>query len=170
MRLPSFDRQARCRILAVLRLSLFLSLKTTLKLSLMEKMIAMVWIGSSESPDTLQYKGKTEAEPSEVEDAREGKRATGGSTGHHGRGSHHGPWCPPRPGRGAHWRWWPVFPPCAAFWGRLVLCLGPRILLFLGSFGPPCKLLLILIAHTSLAWIHLKHFSPNLGLNHRNLQ
>jgi len=42
-------------------------------------------LGFSECPDTLQYKGKTEAEPSKVEEAREGKRATGRSTGHHGQ-------------------------------------------------------------------------------------
>ena len=60
--------------------------------------------------------------------------------------------------------------PCATFWCLLVFRLGPRGFPFVGSFGPLCRLLLILMAHTSLAWIHLKHFSPNLGFNHRNLQ
>ena len=92
-----------------LRLSLFLSLKNS-KLTLMEKMMAMEWIGVSDCPDTLQYKGKTEAEPLEVEEAREGKpldrvkstppRPLGSPRSD--RGCHHGQWWLPRSGRGAH--------------------------------------------------------------------
>jgi len=92
----------------------------------------------------LQYKGKTKAEPSEVEEAREGKRATGGSTGHHGRGAHHGLTVAATTGRGGHWLWWPDFFPCAAFWSSgsspwatgFCLSWGILGLFLLSSFDP----------------------------------
>jgi len=120
----------------------------------------------------ITLKGKTKQKPPKVEEASEGKTAQpGGKTVHHGCGVHHGQTVAAT----TAWLWCPLVVvaccfPCAAFWGHLVLRLEPWVLPFLGSFAPPCKLLLILMAHTSLAWIHLKHFSQNLGLNHRNLQ
>jgi len=59
----------------------------------------------------------------------------------------------------------------APHFGLSVLRLGPQVFAFLGVFwASSCYHVLILMALTSLAWIHLKHFSQNLGLNHRNLQ
>ena len=71
--------------------------------------------------------------------------------------------------------WWLLVRVASCFSERRVLAswciaLGRGVFFSLGYFGPLCKLLLILMAHTSLAWIHLKYFSQNLGLNHRNLQ
>ena len=94
-------------------------------------------LGASECPDTLQYKGKTEAEPSKVEEAREGKRATEGNTGHHGQavaattahGVYHGQAVVPTAVVVA----W--LPPNAAFWSSWFFALGRRFLPFLGYFG-----------------------------------
>ena len=47
----------------------------------MEKRWLWSELGSPECPDSLQYKGKTEAEPLEVEEAREGKNRTTGGNG-----------------------------------------------------------------------------------------
>ena len=134
-------------------------------------------LGLFRSPDTSEIYRQNKAKLLENETPREETGNRGNNwpprpwgPPRPGRGIHHGPWCPSRPARGSHWLWWLLGCPNAAFWGHLVLRLGPRVLPFFGSFEPPCKLLLILMAHTSLAWIHLKHFSPNLGLNHRNLQ
>ena len=113
-------------------------------------------IRSSECPDTSQYKGKTEAEPSEVKEAREGKPLD------RVKSTPPRPWCP---------LWWlPGFVAPLRFGVLRCFALGHGVFLSLGYFGPLCKILFILMAHTSLAWIHLKHFSPKLGLNHRNLQ
>ena len=84
----------------------------------------------SECPDTLQYKGKTEAEPSEVEEEREGKRATGGSTGHHGQA------VAATTARGVHCRSGCLVAPKRRVLVSLVLRLGCRFLPFLGYFGP----------------------------------
>ena len=127
-------------------------------------------LGPFRSQDTSEIYRQNKAKPLENEAPREGKRATGENTGHHGLGAHHGLTVAGTTGRGSHCGGCPVVFPRAPRFGLSVFRLGPRVLPFLGSFGPLCKLLLILIAHTSLAWIHLKHFSPNLGLNHRNLQ
>ena len=106
----------------------------------------------SECPDTLQYKGKTEAESSEVEEARKGKRATGGSTGHHGCGDHHGQAVAATMARGAHCRGGFLVAPERRVLVFLVLRLGPQVFAFLGVFwASSCYHLLILMAHTSLA-------------------
>jgi len=103
----------------------------------------------------------------------------------HGKGKPHsrGKHGPPRPwahhgltvaattGRGGHCGGCPVVFPQHRILVFLVHRLGPRGLPFLGVFwASSCYHLLILMALTSLSWIHLKHFSQNLGLNHRNLQ
>ena len=91
-------------------------------------------------------------------------------TGNRGNNRPPRPWAPPRPGRGSHWLWWLLGSPPPRF-GLSVLRLGPQVFAFLGVFwASSCYHLLILMALTSLAWIHVKHFSQNLGLNHRNLQ
>ena len=54
--------------------------------------------------------------------------------------------------------------------GFLWTLIWASYLAYIESFGPHLQPSLILMALTSLAWIHLKHFSPKLGLNHRNLQ
>jgi len=128
-------------------------------------------LGSLECPDTSVLKGKTKQKPPEVEEAREGKP--------HNRVKYAPPrpWGSPRPDRGYyHGPWCPMvvvarFYCSAAFWCPSVLRLGPRVFAFLGVlWASSCYHLLILMAHTSLACIHLEHFSQNLGLNHRNLQ
>ena len=140
----------------------------------MEKMMAMEWIrGPPRSPDTSEIYRQNNAKPQEVEKAREENRTTGWKTPHHGRGlTTVRPWLPPWAVVSTTvWPWWLLWwpPGCggvSVFWW---FALGRGFCLSLGYFGPLCKLLLILMAHTSLAWIHLKHFSQNLGLNHRNL-
>ena len=86
------------------------------------------------------------------------------------RGSHHGPWWPPRSDRGGCCGGCPVPAPCAAFWLFGAFALGRGFCSSWGILGLFASFLLILLAHTSLAWIHLKHFSQNLGLDQRNLQ
>ena len=169
--LPSFDRQARCRILAVLRLSFFLSLKTYSK-TLMENEKRALWgaLASLKCPDTSALKGKTKQK---TVGSRRGTRRENLTTG--GNGSTTGvglttvrPWLLPRavvPTGGGS----PLFPMRRVL-GSFSTSPWAVGFAFSWAFWPLFKLLLILMAHTSLAWIRLKHFSPNLGLNHRNLQ
>ena len=137
-----------------------------------------IW-GVSICPDTLQYKGKTKQnrwktkrrtrKPKEYEQTP-ATTAVGTTTVW--------PWQPPRAVVVTTVQpWWLLVRVAGCFLERRVLAswciaLGRGVFLSLGYFGPLCKLLLILMAqaHTSLAWIHLKHFSPKRGLNHRNLQ
>jgi len=44
------------------------------------------------------------------------KRATGATTGHHSCGDHHGQAVAATTARGAHWLWWLLGSPNAAFW------------------------------------------------------
>ena len=98
-----------------------------------------------------------------------GKPHNRGKTAHHGRGADHGQTVAATTGRGVHHGLavWPLvvvawFCCSAAFWCPSVLRLGPRGLPFLGVFwASSCYHLLILMALTSLSWIHLKHFSQN---------
>ena len=137
----------------------------------MEKRWLRSEFGSSECPDTLQYEGKKPKQNRRKSKRHaKGKPHNRGKTAHHGRGAHHGQTMADTTGRGGHWLWWLGFAAPLRFGVLRCFALGRGFLPFLGYFGPLCKLLLILMAHTSLAWIHLKHFSPKLGLNHRNLQ
>ena len=81
-----------------------------------------------------------------------------------GRGGHHGQAMVPTVV--AAW----LFSPLRRILVFRCFALRRAFLPFLGSFGPPHYHLLILMALTSLAWIHLKHFSQNLGMNRRNSQ
>ena len=100
----------------------------------------MLWseLGSLECPDTSELEGKTKQKPPEVEEAREGKRVTGGNTGHHGRGAHHGQTVVATGGSAR------LFSPCAAFWSFGIspwaagFCLSWGILglFLLASFDP----------------------------------
>jgi len=117
-----------------------------------------------------KYNDKTKQKPPEVEEAREGNgqpgqqpatTAVGTTTA---RGIHHGQAVVPTGCGGC------LVLPLPRF-DLSVLRLRPQVFAFLGVFwASSCYHLLILMALTSLAWIHLKHFSQNLGLNHRNLQ
>ena len=119
-----------------------------------------------------KYKDKTKQNPPEVEEAREGKP--------HNRVKQPPPrpWGSPGSDRGRHHGLAMVATGCGGLvsfralrFGLLVLHLGPQVFAFLGVFwASSCYHLLILMALTSLAWIHLKHFSQNVGLNHKNLQ
>ena len=112
----------------------------------MEKMISMEWIGFSECPDTLQYKGKTEAKTAGS------RRGTRRKTAQPGKASSTTavwlttawPWWSPRAGRGAHCGSCPVVLPRAPHFGLSVFRLGPRVFAFswvfwvslLSSFDP----------------------------------
>ena len=117
-----------------------------------------------------KYKDKTKQKPPEVEKAPEGNGQLGQQPATTAVGTTTvRPWLPPRAvvvtgcGGSVSFR--------APRFGLLVLRLGPQVFAFLGVFWASfCYHLVILMALTSLVWIHLKHFSQNLGLNHRNLQ
>ena len=83
-----------------------------------EKRVLWRELGSLNVQIHCNIKAKLKQKPPEVEEAREGKRATGGSTGHHGltvavtsgRGVHHGLTVVAAMVAAR------LFPPCAAFW------------------------------------------------------
>jgi len=132
--------------------------------------MGVYWVGSR-SPDASEIYRQNNAKPLENEMPREETEKIRAIAGHHGRGDHHGLAVAVTTGQ----PWWLLVRVAGYFPERSVLAswcfaLGRGVLPLLGYFGPLCKLLLILMAHTSLAWIHLRYFSQNLGLNHKNLQ
>jgi len=90
-------------------------------------------LGSLNVQIHCNIQAKLKQKPPEVEEALEGKCATGGSTGHHGRGAHHGLTVAATTGRGGRWWWWPVVSRALRF-GLSVLRLGPQVFAFLGVF------------------------------------
>jgi len=115
-----------------------------------------------------KYKDKIKQKPPEDKEAREGKL--------HNRVKQPPPrpWGSPQSDRGCHHGLAVVATSCGGSvsfrvprFGLSVLRLGPQVFAFLGVFwASSCYHLLILMALTSLVWIHLKYFSQNLGLNH----
>jgi len=93
----------------------------------MEVEMGVYW-GRLEVQIHQKYIGKTKQNRWKTK-RRARKRATGATTGHHG------PWCSPRPGRGAHWLWWLLGSPNAAFWSFDFLAWAASFCLSWGILG-----------------------------------
>ena len=132
----------------------------------------------SECPDTLQYKRKKIAKTAgRRRGTRKGNGATGRKPTTTAVGSHHGQAVAAIMARGVHHDQTVVATGC----GCPVCPRAPRFGLvrcfalgrgFCYSWGILGLLQASFDPHSPyfLAWIHLKHFSLKLGLNHRNLQ
>ena len=122
-------------------------------------------IRTKQSKASTKTHGKKSRRKIRAKPGKWGKKAPPRAT----RGSHHGPWWSPRAGRGGHCPVVPVFSMRCVL-GPFVQRLGLRVLPFLGVFWASLQASFDTLGPYLLAWIHLKHFSPKLGLNHRNLQ
>jgi len=144
----------------------------------MEKMIALEWIGVLWNVHIHQHL-KAKQSKNRRKSKRHGRenRTTGKTRATTAVGlTTAWPWQPPRPVVSTTgWLWWPLwwlpgcFPPCAVFWSFGV---SPWAAGFAFSWVFWASLQAYFDPHGPhfISWIHLKHFSPNLGLNHRNLQ